>query len=183
MIDADALIIELQQAARDTPGTPPPVTATELAGAEAKLGFALPTLLRRIYLEVSNGIVLDLFGLPSAATTHDEDFSLFAWREKLLDSPEDETIFRHAVPIVDYGCAQWLWVDTDGSLLLMDNGEVYRSPPTFAEWLTAALTKDEHSLLFAPGEPRWGINPFTKEKIRFDSHVARGRKLTRRQEE
>lgn len=56
-IFAQTGISPLSPSARREPGTVPPVTEEEMLAAEAALGFTLPPLLRRFYLEISDGDV------------------------------------------------------------------------------------------------------------------------------
>lgn len=70
--------------------TPPPVTATHLAKAESKLGFSLPPLLRRVYLEVADGHVAELGQLTENVETYlelvarEETDDEPRWPEKLI---------------------------------------------------------------------------------------------------
>lgn len=60
----DALIRRLQNVtAHRTPPPPPPANPGVVAAAEAEVGFRLPDLLRRMYLEVANGGFGPFYGL------------------------------------------------------------------------------------------------------------------------
>ena len=51
-----------------TPTIAPPVSGAQLDAAEAVLGFAIPTLLRRLYTEVGNGGFGPKYGLEGVPT-------------------------------------------------------------------------------------------------------------------
>ncbi len=97
----------------------PPVTATELAQAEALLGFPLPRLLKSIYLEVGNGGFGPGYGL----------FRLHKWPEKV-------------VMICEWGCNIYSYLDcsTFGCpVLRLDHNTSMRKltpeSPSFSQWL------------------------------------------------
>ena len=53
---------------RPMPAVAPPASPEEVAAAEASLGFELPPLLRRLYLEVGNGGFGPAYGLEGVPT-------------------------------------------------------------------------------------------------------------------
>lgn len=178
-METDALIARLRIRAHESPAIRPPVPVEDIARTEAAIGFPLHALLRRIYGEVANGELFGLFSIRTPGATLDDDSSLVDVRAELFNPNEDSSLLGRAVPFVDLGCAQWLWVDADGAVLSMVSGELYRAPVTFAEWLEAALAGRDSEAIFAPGEPRYGRNPFTGETTVFKTTVPRGEKLTR----
>src|SRR4051794_10987024 len=95
-----------RRADMDTPPTPVPLADPALLQRiEAELGFRLPSLLKRLYLEVGDGCFGPGYGL-FGATGHwlsDEPFTLaelYRINHK-GDWPDG------LVPICDWGCAIW----------------------------------------------------------------------------
>jgi hypothetical protein len=127
----------------------------DLAQAEATLGFPLPSLLRRIYLEVGNGafglsplyesvqglripLVDSYVGLRSESG--DGENGERRWPEKLLI-------------IYDHGCNIYSCLDCahpDHRILMKDNNKDLKAyaleAPSFQQWLQALLdgTLDSH---------------------------------------
>src|SRR5450755_3731848 len=67
-----------------------PVTREELAQAEAQLGFELPSLLRRVYLEAGNGGFGPGYGLfPLNSHDRSSDSLVTAYLGMRLMSPKD----------------------------------------------------------------------------------------------
>jgi|SRR5579872_202271 len=100
------------------PTVRPTATLAEADAAEAALGFPLPLLLRRLYLEIGNGGFGPAYGLdgvpnipPSAAST---DIVLL-YTELRSAPPPDENPSWHwpvgLVPLIAQGCNIWECVD------------------------------------------------------------------------
>jgi hypothetical protein len=135
-----------------------PCTEEDLARAEAELGFPLPSLLRRIYLEVGDG----LFGL---SPLYIQDFNgicdidLVTSYLEMLPRPRTEVHLpeamhdqvRHFWPekmliIVDWGCCIYSCLDCahpENRILRYDCNISDKSfaveAPSFAQWLQAYL--------------------------------------------
>jgi hypothetical protein len=90
---------------------PPPATEAEVDAAEAALGFPLPSLLRRLYLEVGNGgwgPVYGFQGIPTGGAEPDENdlvgfYQQFVAPERALEHPA--VLWpRGLVVILSHGC-------------------------------------------------------------------------------
>ncbi|MFI6540364.1 SMI1/KNR4 family protein [Nonomuraea sp. NPDC050547] len=78
---------------------PPTATADELGQAERELGFPLPPLLRRLYLEVADGG----FG---------PDYQLLSLREAVA-AREEERWPAGVLPVLDWGCEMYAAIDCE----------------------------------------------------------------------
>ncbi|WP_203756761.1 SMI1/KNR4 family protein [Catellatospora bangladeshensis] len=121
----------------------------DLDDVEAGLGFKLPTLLGRIYLEVANGGVgpfLGILGLPPDGYVGDGG-DLVADYHAGQDSagwPDGEPpVPPKVLMLCDYGCAMWALLDCrypEGRMWWWDQGSRYKLDVTLAQWLSAWLT-------------------------------------------
>jgi hypothetical protein len=112
------LLSRLKRAVREDPRTiRSDVVSTEgLAYAEEVLGFALPTVLRRSYLEISNGGFGPgpLIGLPGGYES--------SWGDLLKTYAEmrrDEDCEEGWLPIIEWGCAAFSLIDCDNDFLMV----------------------------------------------------------------
>lgn len=94
----------------------PRVTEPALEASEKELGFALPRFLRRLYLEVANGVVLPAFntiaGVRGGLRLEDDEAidRYLSWR----NPPDDFAHWRWpigVVPITHWGCAVYSCID------------------------------------------------------------------------
>ncbi|MEZ5992162.1 MAG: SMI1/KNR4 family protein [Planctomycetota bacterium] len=98
------------------PVVAPPVSAMGLEEAERRLGFALPTLLRRIFREVGNGgfgPAYGLLGLPGGAANEDGK-DCVALYELFTAKDPDDPHWRwpnKLVPLGHLGCGMFACVD------------------------------------------------------------------------
>ncbi len=85
----------------------PPATAEQAAAAEARLGFPLPALLRRIFLEVGNGGFgpgAGMFGLPVSADAGGNDESSAVGRYAALRRRKVAALWPAGLlPLCDWG--------------------------------------------------------------------------------
>jgi hypothetical protein len=155
----------------------PPATGAQLASAEARLGFALPPLLRRLYELANGGIgpgprgIYPLDGNPDTLTAiytafvgstyapapGDPGFAQYPWPARLL-------------PICDWGCAVWSCLDcrsVDGPIVTSSNGEPFAdSGHTLRSWLATWLDGiDLYEEMFEPAPTHAMRNPFTGEPV------------------
>ena len=155
----------------------PPATPVQIAAAEARLGFPLPPLLRRIYELTDGGIgpgprgILRLDGAADTLTATyascidstyvpaagDPGFSQYPWPARLL-------------PICDWGCAVWSCLDcgaVDGAIVTSSNGEPFADTGhTLRSWLAAWLDGiDLYEQMFEPPPTHETINPFTRQPM------------------
>lgn len=95
----------------------PPATAAAVAAAEARIGFPLPPLLRRLYLEVANGGFgpgFGILGVSDDGHTDDEGRSIADLHAHLsAPNPGDPAWAWPAghLAICDWGCATWSVLD------------------------------------------------------------------------
>ena len=100
------------------PTVNPPATAAEIDAAERALGFAIPVLLRRLYLEVGNGGFGPAYGLEGVPTIppSPERSDLVAMYSTLVSAPPPEENPSWCwpaglVPLIGHGCNIWECVD------------------------------------------------------------------------
>jgi hypothetical protein len=107
---------------------PPPITAELLAVEEGRLGFALPPLLRAIYLRVGNGGFGPGYGLIGVADGHSvHDQSLVDLYLDLIHSEPPQPWPRAYLTICDWGCnttSLLKWTEADAPIFLFD-GKMY----------------------------------------------------------
>ena len=158
-----------------------PPAAEALAAPEAKIGFRLPNLLRRIYENVADGGFGPAYGIFPIASHHAEagqDGTIVEVRDKLAVGPPWPS---QLVPLCDWGCANWSCLDCraeNGAVVTLagedgffDTGHDLRS------WLTAWLNgADLWDEMFEP-RTTMGLNPFTRQPIEIKGRGApRGQK-------
>ena len=165
----------------------PVVTEKGMVDAERRLGFPLPTLLRRVLTELGNGgesLGGGLYGVPSSkgAHCHHDGRTMLEFRQMYIEPEDDEAVLlAKAVPICDLGDAQWLWLDCagggDGTILVMAGVDLFRTQSTFRDYWSSWLEGTTTELLFIEGKPRESLNPFTKQKAIFRDFIPRGTKI------
>jgi hypothetical protein len=144
----------------------------DVAKAEAELGFALPPLLNRLFLEVSNGIAgfgYDIMGLEGGCSSDSGDL-LEAYREfKTYAESEGEPWKPGLLPFCNWGCAIYSCVDcTDSSFPVLtheDSGvwpERYTLSEFFEMWLKGKVEFSQEGVEVVTKE---GTNPFTGKKM------------------
>src|SRR5262249_7834402 len=142
-----------------------PATDADVVSAESYLGYRLPTLLRRIYLDVADGGFGPGYGLFPVLKGRDEpgqDESLVVVRNKLAPDPR---WIPELLPICDWGCAIWSCLDcrSDDGPIVTAAGEnpLTNTGHDLRSWLRAWLGgADLWNDMFEPGPTRVGINPF-----------------------
>ncbi|MEV7123002.1 SMI1/KNR4 family protein [Kitasatospora griseola] len=135
----------------------PPAPPEAVAEAERVIGFAFPTLLRRLYTEVSNGGFGPIDGVPPV--------DVGSWQEHIATPYENGPdpsgrIPAGVVPLYDWGCTMWSMIDfrdPDGAMWSNADGDCWRQGITFGQWLVAAM---DGKLRFAwpdgvPPESEW----------------------------
>jgi hypothetical protein len=119
MTDLDRIVAKValraadpaRRADHETPPTPIPLpNAALFEQIQAEIGFKLPALLKRLYLEVGDGGFGPGCGMFGAASGHwmsDEPFTLAElYRDNHTGNWPDGL-----VPICDWGCAIWSCID------------------------------------------------------------------------
>lgn len=130
------LLSRLKRAAREATKTVwfDVVPKAGIKYAEEVFGFALPEVLRRSYLEISNGGFGPgpIIGLPGGYESSSGDL-LMTWSEMRLD--EDCEVGW--LPVIDWGCAQFSLVDCDDDfrMVTLREGEFHGEDHAFDELL------------------------------------------------
>ncbi|MCM2422348.1 SMI1/KNR4 family protein [Streptomyces sp. RKAG293] len=124
-------------------GLPLPATPVAVEEAESVIGFPLPPLLRRLYLEVANGGFgpgEGILGVRGGASQG--DWSELA--EIYRDGPDPSgRIPAGVVPVYDWGCTVWSLADfrdPAGPMWCNHEGEQWRQGMTLADWLGATMS-------------------------------------------
>ncbi|MFD9904036.1 SMI1/KNR4 family protein [Streptomyces sp. NPDC059063] len=136
---------EVIDAVRDyarTHGLPAPATPEAITEAEQVIGFPLPPLLHRLYLDVANGGFgpnEGILGVRGGASQGD-------WRDlaEIHQYGPDPSgrVPVGLVPVYDWGCTIWSLVDfrdPAGPMWCNHQGELWLQGLNLAEWLSAAL--------------------------------------------
>ncbi|MER7176464.1 SMI1/KNR4 family protein [Streptomyces mesophilus] len=102
-------LVRAQAVARSLPG---PAAPEDVEAVERAVGFTMPPLLRRLYVEVADGGFGPDGWQAVSLTDNDEYFSdaedLVTLYQEWHDGSDGE---RRLVPLVDRGCAIWNLVD------------------------------------------------------------------------
>jgi hypothetical protein len=124
------------------PALPAPATAEAVAGAEEELGFRLPELLARLYVEIANGGFgpgFGVIGLPGGYL--DDGRSIVALYRELKPGAVTEWHWPDGLlPICDWGCAILSCIDCrspDCGMIFSEETELTRIPYNLTEWLEA----------------------------------------------
>jgi hypothetical protein len=160
----------------------PVASKSDVANAEAELGFALPPLITRLFMEVSNGIAgfaYDIMGLQGGCASDSgtlveaylsfragEDYKAGPWKAGML-------------PFCNWGCAIYSCVDCADSshpvFTYEDSGvwpERYSLPEFFEMWLKGKVHFSQENVEVVTRE---ATNPFTGKKMTISDR--RRRKL------
>lgn len=167
-----------------------PASSAAVADAETKLGLQFPNLLKRIYLEISNGIAgfgYDFMGLPGGCVSDCGDLietylDFSAGGEPPYD-PESEHRKEWKtglLPFCNWGCCQYSCVDCVDSaypIYLHDDAGVWPERYTLHEffemWLNGNVRFSDENIEVVSREM---INPFTREKTTLRVRVRKPRK-------
>lgn len=136
---------EVVEAVRDLAlagGLPSPATPAAVREAERTIGFAVPPLLRRLYLVVANGGFgpdEGILGVRGGASQG--DWSHLA--EIYEDGPDPSGVIPAGlVPVYDWGCTIWSLVDfrdPAGPMWCTRQGECRPQGINFAQWLVGSM--------------------------------------------
>ncbi|KAB2339186.1 SMI1/KNR4 family protein [Actinomadura rudentiformis] len=127
MTDLDSLVRRVAAKARETtPELPPGLSAAEVAAAEEALGFTLPPLLARLYVEIADGGFgpdYQLYPLNAGELT-----AVGIYQEERAESSDGGNPHWPAgvLPILTWGCGMYAAVDCQNErasvLLFEPNG-------------------------------------------------------------
>lgn len=166
-----------------TPQTLFPVASPAIvAKAEAGLGFALPSMLKRLFLEVSNGIAgfaYDILGLEGGCAS-DCGNLLDTYREfKTYDESLGTPWMSGLLPICNWGSTIYSCVDCNDSALRVythESAEVWPERYTLNEffemWLNGKVEFSQEDVEIVTKEVN---NPFTGQKTTFSARTRRKR--------
>ena len=120
-----------------------PASDDDVAEAEEIIGYALPPLLRRIYLEVANGGVGPFIGIDGVRGGHASNGTgmLDMYQDYLsADLADDEPPAPPpgVVFLCDWGCANWSLLDCrepEGRMWSWEEGDRCPQDLTFTAWL------------------------------------------------
>ena len=152
-----------------TPRTLFPVAEPALiAKAEAQIGFALPPLLKRIYMQVSNGIsgfAYEIMGLEGGCASDSGTLVETYFSFRSVDEYETGPWQAGLLPFCDWGCATYSCVDCFDSdyrvFTYEDCGawlEQYSLSEFFEQWLQGKVHFSEDNVEVLTKD---FINPFT----------------------
>jgi hypothetical protein len=145
----DEEIIEAIRARPSAVALPDPASPEAVAGAEEVIGYRLPRLLRRLYLEVANGgfgPCGDVLGVPGGPWVG--DWADIVDVHQAFGSGPEPNAPAWMVWLLDWGCAIWSLVDcrdTAGPMWAWDpNGcclehALFPQPMNLADWLSKSL--------------------------------------------
>ncbi|MFG2918855.1 hypothetical protein ACGF0D_38965 [Kitasatospora sp. NPDC048298] len=169
----DDEIIEACRGIAQERQAPPPAPPQALAEAERVIGFAFPTLLRRLYTEVSNGGFGPVNGVLPVDVGQGHEHIAEAY-----EHGPDPTgrVPAGVVPLFDWGCTLWSMVDfrdVDGAMWSNAEGDCRQQGVTLAQWLVAAMN-DGLSFAWSDGVPPEGERhrptpPADRHESRTDS--------------
>jgi hypothetical protein len=153
----NGLILALRKRLPEGGTFPLPATERELAAAERVMGFEFPAGLRQIYEDLSNGGFGPAYGLYSCIEAAEKYRSMQCdpkTREELgltMDDPEwvlyseeNRIRDREYIPICDYGCGNWWYVNRQGQVFF-----------TGADFLTHHISFDEWMRPEGPSVEAW----------------------------
>ncbi|AGZ40969.1 SMI1/KNR4 family protein [Actinoplanes friuliensis] len=159
IFDAVAARVESGHQA-DVPDAYPQEPATEEAVADAEriIGYPLPPLLRRLYLEVANGGFGPFNGIEGVADGYAAEEGMLenylSWRVE--DLPDDFPAWTPGVvAFCDFGCAMWALLDCrtpEGRVQFLDQSTLHRLDLPLARWFELWLADDNldmHKLITA----------------------------------
>jgi hypothetical protein len=147
----------------DTPPLCGAASARALDEAEARVGFPLPALVRRIYAEVGNGGFGPSAGLVGVDGGHaDVDGRHLS---ALYAELRAQGLPERVLPLADWGGGAWACIDEVGRVVTMDEAGATMTRFTLASWLEAWVSGVD--LLAETFEFNDGImtNPFTKKPM------------------
>lgn len=140
---------------------PPPATLEQIEIAEARLGFALHSLHRRLLLEIADGGFGPGAGVIGVHHSLDPHAMPLVELRAALCLPDD------VVPVCDWGCGVWSGVGSrSGRVITVHEGGLTDIEERFASWLSRWSRGEQLAdTMFDPGEERTFISPFTGQPM------------------
>ncbi|TYB69281.1 SMI1/KNR4 family protein [Nonomuraea sp. PA05] len=147
------------------PGLPPPAPQAAVTEAEQALGFSLPPLLRRIYLEVANGGIGPGRGILSLPTADTHPSADIVTCHEIWTSGPDAFVPPGLVWLCPWGSAIWSLVDCSdpaGIMWIWDPMGPHL-PPDRPDEGTAAVALPPHHMTLGEWLTEWLAGSFTKD--------------------
>ncbi|MEU0965040.1 SMI1/KNR4 family protein [Streptomyces sp. NPDC005917] len=123
------------------PTAPAPASQAAVDKVERVVGYPLPPLLRRLYMEVADGGFGPFGGI--VGTTDEEVLEGYVeYLEGELDVDEPPSPPRGVFFFCDFGCAMWALLDCrhpEGQMWWWEEGDRHKLDLTFPQWLEAWL--------------------------------------------
>jgi SMI1/KNR4 family protein SUKH-1 len=136
---------------------PAPASEEDVRRAEAAIGYPLPPLLRRIYLELADGGIGPFSGIEGVTEGNDPLGLQTDWPEGPPDDPDQPPAPpRGVVFFCDFGCNMWALLDCrhpQGQMWWWDQGDRYKLHVTLPEWFAAWLAGQRLDVWVLPA--RW----------------------------
>jgi hypothetical protein len=140
----DDEVVEALRTVARAGALPAPATPEAVAEAEEVIGFPLPPLLRRLYLELANGGFGPAEGILGVSGGRAQG-NFWDIAELYRDGPDPSgCIPAGLVLIYDWGCTIWSLVDfrdPAGAMWCTHEGELWPQGIDLAEWLTGTLAE------------------------------------------
>ncbi|MFJ8080126.1 SMI1/KNR4 family protein [Streptomyces sp. NPDC096205] len=146
-MDQDEIVRRVRHAA-ELEGLPDPASEAVVAMAEQQIGFPIPVLLRRLYLEAANGGFGPeggVLGVPGGEWNG--DWSDIVHIHKAIQDDPDEEFPPHYIWLYEWGCGIWSLADCrdpSGPMWGWDGNEdgmkaLFSLNMKFEEWISRAL--------------------------------------------
>jgi hypothetical protein len=163
----------------------PPVDAKALKAAERTIGCELPELLRAIYLKVGNGGFGPEYGIVGITRGAKLDgFTLETCYQKMLELEKENSVWRwprQLLPVANYGCGMWSFVDcayrklpmilwdpnnldadlSDEDARLNWGNSFWEQGLSLRTWLEGWLDEEP------PPEPKWPSDSWMRKRLGF----------------
>ncbi|MEU8608467.1 SMI1/KNR4 family protein [Actinoplanes sp. NPDC048791] len=125
-----------------------PASEEALAEAEQTIGFPLPPLLRRLYLEVANGGFGPFGGVEGVEDGYASEDGMLVdyvqWRDEEI--PDDVPAWTPGVvSFCNFGGAMWALLDCrtpEGRMLFLDQSTLHPLDLTLSQWFERWLSDD-----------------------------------------
>jgi hypothetical protein len=125
-------------------------SADDVRRAEAAIGYPLPPLVRRIYLELADGGIGPRGGIEGVAEGWSPLGELTDWADGPRDDPDEPPgPPRGVVFFCDFGCAMWALLDCrhpQGQMWWWNEGDRHKLHLTLPEWFAAWLAGQSYDV-------------------------------------
>ncbi|WP_238005554.1 SMI1/KNR4 family protein [Dactylosporangium sp. AC04546] len=129
---------------------PAPALEEDVRRAEGVIGYPLPPLVRRIYLELADGGIGPFGGIEGVTEGDSPLVEQTDGPEGPYDDPDEPPAPpRGVVFFCDFGCAMWALLDCrhpQGQMWWWSEGERHKLHLTLPEWFAAWLAGQSHDV-------------------------------------